>query len=177
MIAHLPAKASILCHKHFNGQWGCSLCYCPGKTIKCITKSGKTSLNRIYEAHSEIRMRTRDFHLQHISDLSRVNGKPSTANFGVLGRSHLDRLLPNLHLTAPIDYTHQVLLGVLRSFLIVALPKLSTRSKEIIDSFLKSLKAPSVIQRAPRPLVDLKYYKASELKAWFIYIGPVIFRC
>ena len=176
MIADLPAKASILCHKQFNGQYGCSLCYCPGKVIKCVNKSGKTSHIRIYEADSEIRMRTRELHLQHLSDLSQMNRKPLIANFGVLGRSHLDRLLPNLPLTAPIDYMHQVLIGVMRSFLNVALTKVTTRSKEIIDLFLKSLKAPSVIRRTPRPLVELKHYKASELEAWLLYIGPVVFQ-
>ena len=121
MMADLPVKASILCHKQFNGQYGCSLCYCPGKVIKCVIKSGKSSHIRMYEADSEIRMRTGEFHLQHLSDLSHINRKPLIANFSVLGRSHLDRLLPSFPLTWPIDYMHQVLVGVMRSFLNVAL--------------------------------------------------------
>ena len=117
MIADLPAKASTLRHKQFNGRHGFTLCYCPGKIIKVIIKAGKTSHSRICEADYEIRMRTRASHLQHLSNLRYQSGKTPIENFGVIGRSHLENLLANLPLTAPIDYMHQVLLGVTRRFL------------------------------------------------------------
>ena len=176
MIADLPAKASTLRHKQFNGRHGFTLCYCPGKIIKVIIKAGKTSHSRICEADYEIRMRTRASHLQHLSNLRYQSGKTPIENFGVIGRSHLENLLANLPLTAPIDYMHQVLLGVTKSFLNLIVIKLSVTNKETIIATLKVLKAPSFLRRTPRPLCELKHYKASEFEAWLLYVGPIVFQ-
>ena len=46
---------------------------------------------------------------------------------GVLGHSPLEKLLANLPLTAPFDYMHQVLLGLTRSFLFLAVQKIAKK--------------------------------------------------
>ena len=112
LIADLPAKASILFHKQFNGEFGCNLCYCPGTLVRCGEKKEKTAFVRIYDTNYDIKMRNREDHLKHLVDLRslQTSCKVSKGLFGVLGESYLEPILANLPMSAPIDYMQRVLL-------------------------------------------------------------------
>ncbi len=91
----------------------------------------------------------------------------------------------------PIDYMHQVCLGVMRKLIRVwisgkvdkkarpnKLIKLVLRKKRIINSRLAKLKAlfPDCFQRRPRSLNEIDFWKSSELRSFLLYSGPMVLK-
>lgn len=82
-----------------------------------------------------------------------------------------------------LDYMHMVILGVVRRMLsyMTRGPKicrLSFRQKEEISQRLLALrgKMPSEFVRQPRGLHDLDRWKATELRQFLLYTGPVVLK-
>lgn len=85
--------------------------------------------------------------------------------------------------SVPIDYMHNVLLGVFRTMLRLWLNNTTeayylreTQQNEINRRIL-SIKNQICCDfvRTPRKLSDLKWYKATELRLFLLYLGPFIF--
>ena len=75
--------------------------------------------------------------------------------------------LPN---AAIIDFMHQVLLGVVKTFLLdLHQKRLSKRNSEVVSNRLKSIIFPSEFGRKFRSLDLIKYWKASELRNFTFY--------
>lgn len=82
----------------------------------------------------------------------------------------------------PVDYMHNVLLGVMKSLLKLWTETsgkpytLTTIQKNVVDLRIKSIKNQicSDFTRTPRPLTDLKWFKATELRLFLLYLGPFI---
>lgn len=83
----------------------------------------------------------------------------------------------------PIDYMHNVLLGVFRSLLKHWLSNsnnqfnLNEARRKAIDNRILLVKNQicSDFVRRPRPLTDIKWFKATELRLILLYLGPFIF--
>ena len=75
--------------------------------------------------------------------------------------------LPN---AAIVDYMHQVLLGVVKTFLFnLHQKRLSKRNSEVVSNRLKSIIFPSGFGRKFRSLDLIKYWKASGLRNFTFY--------
>lgn len=82
-----------------------------------------------------------------------------------------------------LDYMHMVSLGVVRRMLTYLtrgpnICRLSVRQKDSISQQLIALrgKLPSEFARQPRGLQDLDRWKATELRQFLLYTGPVVLR-
>ena len=129
LVADLPAKSAILNMKQFNGRFGCTLCLVQTK------KNPDTATSRFYPKKL-YKMRDCETHDQHIkmAQISRTK-----SYLGVKGIAKVSEILQNIPLSAPIDYMHQVLIGVNKVMLqlIIRRPK-----KEVIeiDEMVKAFK-------------------------------------
>ena len=97
----MPAKAAVLCCKQFNGEYGYSVCYHPGKRL------GNGA--RVYLPDSVHQERT---HAQVLLYGRKAEATQSSVN-GVKGISPLSEHL-DLVTSIPVDYMHAVLEGVVR---------------------------------------------------------------
>ena len=97
------------------------------------------------------------------------------AFMGVKGPSPLFDLIPNLSLTAPSDVMHQVYIGVTKVLLRVIYDKSLKVDLECLKYSVNKLRLPSEFKRTIRPLDQLEFFKANELKAWLFSVGPALF--
>ena len=95
---------------------------------------------------------------------------------GVNWPSATSTLIENLPLTAPVDYMHQVLLGVSRALLFLIRGKSTKSDLNKIRENSASLQLTSEFKRSVRSLDELEFFKANELKVWLLYVGPAVFR-
>ena len=95
---------------------------------------------------------------------------------GVKGPSAVSTLIENLPLTAPVDYMHQVLLGVTRALLFLIRDKSTKSDRNKIRENSATLQLTSEFKRLVRSLDEMEFFKADELKVWLLYVGPAIFR-
>ncbi|XP_039301481.1 uncharacterized protein LOC120356595 [Nilaparvata lugens] len=82
-----------------------------------------------------------------------------------------------------LDYMHLICLGVLRTLLFMwfkgPLPnKMSKNQRDLISDRLLVLRGhiPSDFVRKPRPIDVIKSWKATELRAFLLYLGPVVLK-
>ena len=102
LVADTPARYSVLNWISFNGYYGCCYCFNSG------ARNGRVH----YYPHECYGMRTLQ---SYEDDIKVVKRNPSLkSSRGVKGPSALSRFLPHLPLSAPIDYMHQIALGVAR---------------------------------------------------------------
>ena len=86
----------------------------------------------------------------------------------------------------PPDAMHIIYLGIVRKLLHYyfspnkgrILPcRISTGLKDLLSQKVLSLRKyiPSEFQRKPRPFNELEHFKATELRTYLLYLGPVVF--
>ena len=97
-IFDLPAKASALSIKQFNGKYGCSVCCHPGKRL--------SNNAHVYlpECTSSLRK-----HSEWVLDADKAE-RSSSAVMGITGKSPLMSSVDMVALF-PVDYMHAVLEG------------------------------------------------------------------
>ena len=103
LVADKSAKYSVLNWISHIGYYGCCYCF---KRVNAFVR------RRYYPLHP-YDMRTLESYKHDLSTLARNPGLKSSR--GVKGPSVLSNFLPNLPLSAPIDYMHQIALGVGRT--------------------------------------------------------------
>ncbi|KAK3923182.1 Serine/threonine-protein kinase TEL1 [Frankliniella fusca] len=185
-----PAKAMILNMKTFSHRFGCNICEQKAvrvsvdpetcsrevesskkKKTKTTTKK-KTTLRRFVFQDEEAKLRT---HLRMTlqGELAELRKKPRK---GVLGKTVLEELpLVDLGVCLSAEYMHTVLLGATRYILDIIFnvrgPWYIGKHIPEIDDFMKSIRVPYFVKRLPRGIKDLKFLKASELRALLIYFS------
>ena len=102
-IFDLPAKATFLCSKQFNGEYGCSICLYPGKRLE---NGARIYLPESYLEHSHTT----------VLAAAKVAEETGAAVEGIMGTSPLASTLDLVN-SIPIDYMHSVLEGVVRMLL------------------------------------------------------------
>lgn len=101
IICDLPAKSMVLHHKLYNGKFGCTTCFHPGKRLPL---PGNV---RVYPfKENGYRLRTAE-EMRNYAELANQHG---TDVFGVKGFSILHNYLP-IPDGCPIDYMHCILQG------------------------------------------------------------------
>ena len=103
------------------------------------------------------------------------------SKFGVKGFSLLSNYL-TFPQCIPVDYMHCVLEGVVKQLLKLWFgsnfhKEAFSLRKHInqIDKILSNIKTPNEIQRRPRSLDHISMYKASEYRAWILFMHYLFF--
>ena len=174
--ADLPAKCVVHNMTQFNGKYSCPACKQPGETAT----AGK-GVSHIYPFNFEGPTEPRRSHAESI-EFSETASQTSKPIFGIKGPCWFTQLeLYDFVKSNCIDYMHCVLLGITKRLIVLLFSKenaskpYSMRKHEgELNARINKLKPPLFIKRAPRPISELKYWKASELKSFLLYYGPVI---
>lgn len=156
LIADAPARSFLKMCNGFNAYYGCERCCQKGKWV------GKVVFPEI---NAEKRTNESFFDNAHTS------GRSPFADIGLGMISQV-----------PLDYMHLVCLGIMRKLIFSWLRsplqkriKLSPSSINQISGHLKNISffTPSEFCRKPRCIREIDHYKATELRQFLIYTGPV----
>lgn len=170
-VFDLPAKASVLCCKQFNGEYGCSVCTHPG--------TRQSNGSRIYLPNCIYPDRD---HGQVMMDAKEAERTSSSVR-GIKGVSPFYSTM-DLVASFPVDYMHAVLEGATRTLTRAwfdskhhGSPFYIGRQVKEIDKVLMGQHPPSEISRPPRSIgKHLPYWKASELRNWLLFYSlPLLF--
>ena len=159
VICDAPARSFVKCIKGHSGYNCCERCIQRGKHV------GKMLLpNLLAPLRSDASFVERS-DLCHHSGISPL----TTLNFGMVSGF-------------PLDYMHLVCLGVMRRllYLWVHAPKckLSLGILSAVSARLATAYAyiPREFSRKPRALTEYKLWKATELRLFLLYVGPVVLK-
>lgn len=163
VICDAPARAYVKAIKGHTGYSGCDKC----------TQPGIYSNHRMTFTEKNAPLRT-DEHFKSCSDAEHH-----------LGLSPFSELDIGMVSCFPHDYMHLVCLGVVRKLLDLwmgsvgpRLCRISASQCSLISDRLTSLRAfvPSDFARKPRGLSERQRWKATELRQFLLYTGPVVLR-
>lgn len=160
-VCDAPAKAFVKCIKSHNGYSSCDKCnevgvYLNGRMVFTSTTAPKRT--------------DESFKLQLDADHH-------------TGISPLAQLSIGLVTAFPIDYMHNICLGVMRKLLLFWLKgslktRLCNRNVNLISTTLESLRSymPVEFNRKPRSLSEIQRWKATEFRTFLIYLGPTVLK-
>lgn len=104
---------------------------------------------------------------------------------GMKGRSVVSNI-PHFNMGTGFvpDYLHAILLGVMLMLISLWCSTsnhredyyLSKTFRDEIDAMLASILPPDTLTRKPRKLIYLSFWKASELRSFLLFLGPVLLR-
>lgn len=159
-ICDAPARAFITATKTHSGYFSCSKCTEEGEWHGRVVFLKEDAILRTNES---FRMRTQEEH--HI------------------GWSILEQLGIDMVESFPLDYMHLVCLGVMRKLLWAWIRgpfsvRLRRSDIERLSSALVGLKEFIAVEfvRKPRTLDELPRWKATELRQFLLYTGPVLLK-
>ncbi|KAJ8007744.1 hypothetical protein DPEC_G00097390 [Dallia pectoralis] len=160
-VCDAPAKALIKNTKCYSGYYGCERCTQRGIWLKRVT----------YQETAELNLRT---------DASfRAQTQPEHHH----GPTPLSDLPIDMVQSFPIDYMHQVCLGVTKKLLFIWCRgekgmRISAGQVQEISSRLLQLKSsiPSIFARTPRGLDELERWKATEFRQFLLYTGRLVLK-
>lgn len=163
IVCDAPAKSFVLKTKGHTGYRSCS---------RCVQK-GKSKDNRVYFEKTDCPVRT------HLSFANQSQKKYHIGITDVLK-------LPNFNVikNIPLDYMHLVCLGVVKKLIFMWLfckkgpQRLAPFEVETISEKLLSLRGhiPLEFCRKPRRISDSVRWKATELRQFLLYSGPVVLK-
>lgn len=160
-ICDAPARAFLKCTKSHTGYSSCDKCVVSGEYYK----------NKIVMDSLTCQKRTNESFRQQIDEEHHMSHSP------------LVRLPIDLIETFPIDYMHNVCLGIVRKLLHIWIGgplnvRVPNRKIKIISENLLNLKQmiPREFNRKPRSLEEISYWKATEFRTFLIYLGPLVLK-
>lgn len=160
-VCDAPARAFLKCIKSHTGYSCCEKC----------TEGGQYYKNKIVLLNTNAQKRTNELFRKQ-DDIEHH-----------LGETPLLKLPIDLIKCFPIDYMHNICLGIMRKLLNTWLKgplhvRLSQCSVNIISDRLINLKIymPSEFNRKPRSLDELANWKATEFRLFLLYVGPFVLR-
>ncbi|XP_067216790.1 uncharacterized protein [Linepithema humile] len=164
LICDAPAKAYVLQVKNHTGFNSCTKCIIEGEYID----------NRVtFRDGANKTLRTTELFRNYAYNFDYQLGETILTQI-----PHFD-FVKNI----PIDYMHLVCLGVMRKLLLLWLNgpltvRLSTNDVNKISNKLIELRKiiPSDFNRKPRTLKYIKLWKATELRLFLLYLGPVVLK-
>ena len=119
-VADTPARYSVLNWTSFNGYFGCCYCYNEGQ------RNDRSKRRTVCE---------------YTANVEFIKKHPSLKNWKrYTGVSALSQIIPNLPFSMPIDYMHQIALGVARTVLDLAAIEIKGARKEELKRVIKNLK-------------------------------------
>lgn len=161
-VEDLPAKSLDLNVKNCTGFSSCVQCHVIGVTFDLYNARSFPGTWFPPRTDAEFRAKSSYLHASHPlhAKLSYHNSKEPI---------EFERLHTNIPQQHPPDYMHSTVLGVQKKHTetITSIPHLEAE----IDSRIKMIRKPEEIARLPGILEHLAKYKATEHRAWLIYIG------
>jgi hypothetical protein len=165
----MPAKALFLNFNLYNGYYGCTACKQRGERLP--------DNRHVYRFFNNIDLRT-DEETEYYATEAEAQGE---AVRGVKGISILSRIVLQPVTSTAIDPMHKYSGLVMKLMQIWFAEEYSEHAASmrnyirLIDERLKAIKPPVFVERLPRSLEHLKYWKVSELKAFlFVYAIPIL---
>ena len=163
IICDAPARAFLKCIKTHSGYDSCERCCQRGEWNGKVTFPEMSA-----EPRTNSNFRNREFPNHHLM----------STNSPLLELESCD-----LVTSFPLDYMHLVCLGVMRRLLWLWIhgprsTKLSQSQITIVSESLLSLQCyiPREFARKPRSLSEYKTWKATELRLFLLYSGPVVLK-
>lgn len=163
-VCDAPAKAFIKCIKNHTGYSSCTKCYIEGDYIEnrvCFPNANENSRLR---TDLEFRSKLDENHHNGTSIIEKIPGIDMVQSF-------------------PLDYMHLVCLGVVKKILLLwccgkPSTKLCYQKISAISSSLIELSPyiPKEFNRKPRSLSEIKRWKATELRQFLFYTGPLVLK-
>lgn len=157
-----PARCFIKNTKGHNGYGGCDKCTDRGQSVK--GRMLFLSLNAPKRTDSSFRGQN---DMQHHK----------------AGSTPLLSLQVDMVDKFPVDYMHSVCLGIVRKLLFLwrdgsTLYRIRGDKRLNLENYINCIKSywPSEFSRKPRSLTYLERWKATELRQFLLYIGPVILK-
>ena len=167
-IFDLPARAAATNTKQFNGEYGC---------FYCVDKGEMHNRARIYPPNDKHDIRSHEQMMKWANEAEREQ----IAKYGVKGFSVLSNHL-KFPACIPIDYMHSILEGVFKQLMKLwfgssfhSKPFSLRKHVRTIEKIVHKVKPPKEIQRPPRSLEQMSFYKASEYRAWILFYALPIF--
>ena len=161
VVCDAPAKAMVKSIKLYSGYYGCDKCAQEGVYLGRITYQETHDLELRTDA--TFRNQTNQQHHHNISPLTRVP---------------IDMVKD-----FPVDYMHQVCLGVQKRFLLAWIRgkkevRISSTQAQEISQRLLSLKhcIPNIFARKPRGLEEVDWWKATEYRQFLLYTGKIVLK-
>ena len=158
VVCDAPARALVKCTKLCSGYFGCDKCAQKGMWLGRVT----------YPKVHDLDLRT---------DLT-FREQNQEEHHCVL--SPFCNLPVDMVRKFPIDYMHQLCLGVMRKLILTWMRgnrevKMSAGQVEAVSKKLLELKAfvPSTFARKPRSLLDVDRWKATEFRQFLLYTGKI----
>ena len=163
-VFDLPARSAVLNMKQYNGEYGCTCCTSIGKRL---------GGSRIYLPNGKAPLRTHS-ETQSLANRALHEGN---AQKGVKGFSTLSKVL-NIPHSIPLDYMHCILEGVTKLLINCWFNSKNHRStyylgrySSEIDRSILRVKLPHDFRRSTRSIDTVKYWKASELRVFLLFLS------
>lgn len=160
-ICDAPARAFIKCIKHHAGYSSCEKCLQTGEYV-----DGRVVFESVCASK-----RTNSAFNQQLDDDHHT------------GVSPLQDLPIGMITNFPIDYMHNVCLGVVKKMLNSWLngPLQVRMRNSVVKDVSKTLESfkkfiPAEFNRKPRSLSELPRWKATELRTFLLYLGPLVLK-
>lgn len=161
IVCDAPAKALVKSVKLYSGYSGCDKCTQTGKWLGRMTYPEVSSIE--VRTDKNFRDQCHTAHHHHVSPFC--------------------DLPIDMVKTFPIDYMHQVCLGVMRRLILAWLRgkpevRISAGQSNAISMRLLSLRRciPKLFARKPRTLMEVDRWKATEFRLFLLYIGKLVLR-
>ncbi|CAH0554577.1 unnamed protein product [Brassicogethes aeneus] len=162
IICDAPAKAYLLNVKAHNGYHGCNYC----------TDEGDFINRRMVFLQRNADLRTDEsFRLRSDEEYHRD------------GPSPLEQIGIGLVSSVPLDYMHLICIGVIKRLIIFWVKgprdlRLSVEAMSSMNSNIRNIREyiPEEFSRLPRPLEEIDYWKATELRLFVLYTGALVLR-
>lgn len=160
-ICDAPARSFVTGCMGHNAFHGCSRCLQVGRKIENVTVYSDISGDRRTDSMFKSRA-----HPEHHSELFRNN------------LTDLEEANIKMVTQFPIDPMHLIDLGVTRKILNLLVKKMNFSEKTLMTNGLLSLVGyiPKEFGRTPRPLSELKRWKATEFRQFLLYTGIVLLK-
>lgn len=163
-----PAKSFILKIKSHTGFSSCTRCFHEGEYLQ----------NRICFPYQENSCQMRD-HCGYVTMIQKSHHLREGVTSDLTELSNFDMVQ-----SFPLDYMHLVLLGAMRKLIHLWMSKgpvtvrLHSRQIAKISELLLSLRQfiPTEFARKPRSLEDICRWKATELRQFLLYTGPIVLK-